>query len=275
MKIITWNVNGIRSVMCKEKNGTKHAKPIVNNVVSTLLAEQNPDVLCLQEIKCGVDVKIAETLDIKGLGYNHISINCSKARKGYSGVCIISKDEPLNIIHDFGDFDKTPTLNNEGRVLTAEFNHVFVVNVYTPNSKPDLSRLDYRTNEWDAAFRKYIQHLMLKKTVIACGDFNVAPHEIDVNNPKTAKGSHGFTDDERNSFNRLLTDCNMIDTFRQLNPSQIAYSWFSPFAKSRERNKGWRIDHILVAKKLKTKLKTADILGEFYGSDHVPCSLVY
>lgn len=273
-KVITWNVNGVRSVMCKEKNGIKHTKPIPNNVLVTLLVEQQPDVLCLQEIKCGADVKIAETLDLASLGYEHISVNCSKARKGYSGVCIISKTTPLKVIHDFGDYNTDKNLNDEGRVLTAEYDKFYVTTVYTPNSKPDLSRLPYRVSQWDATFNGFIQHLQAHKPVITCGDFNVAPEEIDVNNPKTAAGSHGFTIEERQSFKDLISQSLLIDTFRFLHPTKVAYSWFSPFAKSRERNKGWRIDHVLVSKKLKSKIAEAEILGDYFGSDHVPCSCV-
>lgn len=259
MRVITWNVNGLRSVLSKEKNGTKHSGHIENNVVYALLKEQDPDILCLQEIKCNA----APPMKLVELGYKYCSFNYATVRKGYSGTCIICKEQPLSETMGIGESA------NEGRVLTVEFDKFYVVNVYTPNSKPDLSRLEFRVNVWDKAFREYVQRLQKHKYVIVCGDFNVAPDNIDVNNPKSAEGSHGFTKAERESF-KLLDLC---DSFRYLHKDAVAYSWFSPFANSRAKNKGWRIDHLLVSKKLQAKLTSADIHGEYYGSDHVPCSV--
>lgn len=274
MKIITWNVNGIRSVSTKEKDGTKHSKPIEHNVVRTILEEYSPDILCLQEIKCDDAINIPALVGgLDDLGYVKIDTNCSTSKKGYSGVCMICKQRPMNVIQGFGTFAPHPTLNNEGRVISAEFDKYVVVNVYTPNSKPDLSRLDFRVNTWDVAFRNFIAHLQqtTKKHIIVCGDLNVAPAEIDLSNPNANKKSHGFTIEERQTFKALLETCNLIDSFRHLHPSHVKFSWFSPFAKSRERNKGWRIDHVLVSKKLAPKIQTSEILHDYFGSDHVPC----
>jgi exodeoxyribonuclease-3 len=273
MRITTWNVNGIRSVFCKEKDGTKSKTPINNNVVTTLLTENDPDVLCLQEIKCSKDVDISNTLGLTDLGYQFCGVNCAISKKGYSGTCIISKKTPISVIVGFGDFNNAEELNNEGRVLTVEYEKVFVVNVYTPNSKPDLSRLEFRVNVWDKIFRDYCTHLQSKKPIIVCGDFNVAPEDIDVNNPKSAKGSHGFTVQEKTSFKSLLDGASLVDSYRTLHKETVAYTWYSPFARSRERNKGWRIDHILVSSRVKNKISKCEVLGDFFGSDHVPCTL--
>lgn len=272
MRIITWNVNGIRSVFSKDKTGQKHGKSAIKeNVLYTLLKETNVDVLCLQEIKCSADVDIAGTLGLKDLGYEYCGIHCATSRKGYSGTCTISKKKPLSEIYGFGEFNTMEEFNNEGRMVTTEYEKCFVINVYTPNSKPDLSRLEWRTQKWDKLFREYCTFLQSKKPIIVCGDFNVAPQDIDVNNPKSAKGSHGFTVEEKTSFKQLLLEASLIDSFRTLYKDTVAYSWFSPFAKSREKNKGWRIDHLLVSKSLQSKLVNSGILGEYFGSDHVPC----
>lgn len=270
MRVITWNVNGVRSVLCKEKDGKKHTSKIPNNVLAALIQENNPDVVCLQEVKCGPDVDIAHALKLKDLGYKYCGINCATVRKGYSGTCTISKAPPLAVTFGFGYFNTDPLLNNEGRIITTEYEGVYVVNVYTPNSKSDLSRLDFRVKTWDLVFREYCATLQNKKPIIVCGDLNVAPEDIDVNNPKSAKGSHGFTTDERVSFKELLKQASLVDAFRLLHKDRIAFTWFSPFARSREKNKGWRIDHILVSSRLSSKVGSTEVLGSFYGSDHVP-----
>jgi exodeoxyribonuclease-3 len=273
MRIITWNVNGIRSVLTKEKDGTKHSKPVENNVISALLQEQAPDVLCLQEIKCGFDINVGAMFKLNELGYQAVYTNCSTVKKGYSGVCVISKSKPLHVFQGFSDFNNDHMFNNEGRMLTMEYDNCYVVNVYTPNSKHDLSRLDFRVNEWDVQFRNFIEHLSKTKHVIVSGDLNVAPQEIDLSNPKANHNSHGFTLQERQSFHTLLQSAQLVDAFRHLNPRTAKYSWFSPFAKSRERNKGWRIDHVLVSRKLASNLESSEILSDYFGSDHVPCLL--
>ena len=160
--------------------------------------------------------------------------------------------------------------NEEGRVLCFEFDHCFVVNAYVPNSKPDLSRLEYRTQIWELHMRTYLNKLAKKKSVIYCGDLNVAPTEMDIHTVKGHENAHGFTKHERHAFQNLLTDCKLIDTFRFKYPQDKIYTWFSNFAKSRERNKGWRIDHILVSKNLQERVDNVSILNDYYGSDHIP-----
>lgn len=279
MKVITFNVNGIRSMLTKDKSGKKHDKPIVNNVIRELLKEQSPDLLCMQEIKCtSSDIDIAVALGLKELGYVSCEVNCA-VKRGYSGTCIISKKAPLKVLRGFMGFNDNVELNDEGRVLTFEYDNVIVVNVYTPNSKPDLSRLEWRVMTWDRTMAEYIQHLQetTKKPVILCGDMNVAPADIDVNNPKSAKGSHGFTESEKQSFEALLDETEMVDAYRVVHPTKVAYTWFSPFSKSKDadgyRDKGWRIDHFLVSCKAKNKIKKVDVLPQYWGSDHVACSL--
>lgn len=275
MRVITWNVNGIRSIVCKQKDGNKHPTPIKENVLYTLLDGMKPDVVCLQEIKCSADIN--NLLDLQGLGYRYCEMNCATSRKGYSGTCILSKVKPLSVTHGFGLVSGTgeydDSFDNEGRVITIELANIYIVNVYTPNSKADLSRLDYRINKWDNAFRAYCMYLQEKKPIIVCGDLNVAPNNIDVHNPKSAKGSHGFTIEERESFGKLLSEANLVDTYRVVNKDMLGYSWFSPFAQSRKHNKGWRIDFILLSKILEHDIVSSMILSEYYGSDHIPCSL--
>lgn len=275
MKFITFNVNGLRSVLGKRKDGTKIAKNETStNVLFDLLSEQRPDVLCLQEVRCNDNVDIS-SMNLLTLGYTHITLNCSTAKKGYSGTGIISKMAPLKVTIGFHEFPESHEINSEGRMITAEYDKYIVVNAYVPNSKADLSRLTFRTKTWENAIRKHIQFLQQQqsKTVIYCGDLNVAAEPIDVHNPSSAKGSHGFTDEERHEFGILLKECNLIDTFREKNPKLNQYSWFSPIAQSRKRGKGWRIDYVLVSAKMKGKIEQANILGQYYGSDHLPCML--
>lgn len=253
MKIITFNVNGVRSILNKDKDGTKGTSN--NNVLKTLVEEHGVDVMCLQETKCPEDCN----LDL--LKYTKI-LN-SKIKKGYSGVAISSNIQPIKIHEDFPH-------NEEGRVICYEYPKFFLVNVYTPNSKPDLSRLDYRVNIWEPAIIKYLNHLQESKPIIYVGDLNVAPTELDIHTAKGHQKTHGFTKEERDAFAKLTKECNLIDAFRHLHPTEKVYSWFSNFAKSRERNKGWRIDHILLSTSLKRKLVSCEILGDFKGSDHVP-----
>jgi exodeoxyribonuclease-3 len=260
MKLISFNVNGLRSVLSKNKYGKKLTDE--KNVLESIIQEYNPDIICLQETRCPGDCKVKIELD----EFLFKRILPSTTKKGYSGVAIFSKTEPIHVYDDF-------SLNNEGRVLCAEYNDFFIVNAYVPNSKNDLSRLDERVNIWEVEIRKYITHLQKSKPVIYCADFNVAPNEIDIINPKGHKDSPGFTIQERNAFAKLLDECNLIDSFRLLHPNDIKYSWFSNFGKSRENNKGWRIDHFLVDQKLKKYIIKADILNDIYGSDHCPILL--
>lgn len=272
MKIISLNCNGLRSFIAKEKDGTKHKSTIDNNSLITLINEKNPDIICLQEVRCSNDINIETLLNWKHYGYEYIYQNCAD-KKGYSGTAIISKIKPLNIINNYGTFNEDIEFNNEGRVITIELQNYFIITVYTPNSKTDLSRLKYRTEEWDILFNKYIYELQKKKNVIICGDFNIAHNVIDLANPKANNKKHGFTIEERNTFTKLIDHCNLIDTFRKLYPESIKYTWWSNLANSRTRNVGWRIDYFLVSINLQNKIKEASILNEYYGSDHCPIYL--
>lgn len=279
--IVTWNVNGIRSVLTKEKDGTKHTGPIQENTLYTLLSTQSPDVVCLQEIRCNDKVDIAGAFKLDELGYQIIGQNCSKAKAGYSGTLVIAK-KPLHVISvvkDFPRFPATHELNTEGRAITVEFPKFVLINVYVPNSKPDLGRLDFRVNTWEPAIRQHIADMKKKysnKPVILCGDLNVAPSDIDVHNPKGAKGKHGFTAEEKQAFQALLSECDMKDAFRELYPNkEAAFTWWSNFANSRGRNKGWQIDKFVVSSKLMSKVSKVEILADYYGSDHAPVVLSY
>jgi len=249
MKIISWNVNGIRA--CLNKGFLDFVK------------KENPDIICLQEIKAH-----PEQVDIKLTDYEHHFWNPAE-RKGYSGTAIFSKIKPISIKYGMG------LLDEEGRVITLEFEDHYLITVYTPNSKRDLSRLDFRYKEWDKHFLKYVNDL--KKPVIFCGDLNAAHKEIDIKNDKanmttkTKPGTAGFTDKEREGIDNILE--HYIDTFRELYPKEIKYSWWSYMFKSRERNTGWRIDYFCMDKKLKSKLKNSEILTEVLGSDHCPVKL--
>ena len=276
VKIISFNVNGIRSIVTKEKDGTKHKQIISHNVIATLLEEQQPDILCLQEIRCSDNLDLQEMLKLNDKGYHIVGQNCSKVKAGYSGTLVISKMQSMSIIKDFPNYPSSHSLNGEGRIITVEYPKFILINVYVPNSKPDLSRLKYRVEEWESAVRKHIieQQKTLNKPVILCGDLNVAPQEIDLHNPKGLKGKHGFTNEERAAFATLLEECSLVDAYRYLHPNQKnEYSWWSNFANSREKNKGWRIDIHVVSSSIAKKIKESKIHPEYYGSDHAPISL--
>lgn len=247
MKIISWNVNGLRAVL---KKGFLE-----------FIDTHQPDILCLQEIKANQE---DVTID---LAQYHQYWN-SAQKKGYSGTCIFTKEKPLNVtngilldIHDL-----------EGRVITLEYSTFFLVNVYVPNSKRDLSRLEYRSKQWDVDFLNYLKSLESKKPVIFCGDLNVAHNEIDLTYPKANLNNHGFTPEERAGFQRII-DSGFIDTFREFEKGPGHYTWWSPFSKCRERNIGWRIDYFLVSSALRQQLMDSYILKEVMGSDHCPVVL--
>lgn len=254
MKIVTWNVNGIRAVLQKDKAGKRGTKN--TNVLAELIKEHDPDVLCLQETKCPADIQT-------GLPFPYSRIVASTTKKGYSGVAVFSKEAPIKELDDFPH-------NQEGRVLVLEYTAFYLVNTYTPNSKPDLSRLDYRINVWEKEIRAYINRLQKKKPVVYVSDFNVAPTEIDIHTVKGHERAHGFTVEERGGFADLLRECGLVDAYRELHPTERKYTWFSNFGRSRERNKGWRIDMVLVSKQISGKVEAVDILSDYYGSDHVP-----
>ena len=247
MRLISWNVNGIRA--CVNKGFEEFFKQI------------DADIFCIQETKCQPG-QIA--LEFEG----YISYWNSAEKKGYSGTAIFTKQKPINAQYGIGieEHDK------EGRVIKLENEKFYMVNIYTPNSKRELERLDYR-QIWEDEIRKYILNLNNKKPVIMCGDLNVAHNEIDLKNPKTNKGNAGFTNEERNKMTELLNS-GFIDTYRYLYPKEEgAYSWWSYMGRAREKNVGWRIDYFIVSESIKDKIKEATIYPEVMGSDHCPVGL--
>ena len=245
MKLISWNVNGIRAVI---KKG-------FYDFVDTY----KPDILCIQETKAH-----PEQVDLKLLDYPYQYWN-SAEKKGYSGTAIFSKIEPLAIKYGLG----IKKHDLEGRVITAEFNDYFLVTVYTPNSKRELLRLKYRQKEWDVDFLKYLKKLENNKPVVFCGDLNVAHKEIDLKNPKTNHRNAGFTDEERIGFDNYI-NAGFIDTFREFEKGEGHYTWWSYMFQARSRNVGWRIDYFCISESLRTKLKKSYILKDVMGSDHAP-----
>lgn len=261
MKIISWNVNGIRAV---------HKK----NLFLPLIEEYKPDILCLQETKAEQHQSVIDLPDYEEY-WN------SALKKGYSGTAIFTKTAPLSVFnglppeiikkHKLGsDAYGDPT--TEGRIVTAEYAKFYVVTVYTPNAKDDLSRIPLRHKQWDPAFLAYCKELEKNKPVIFCGDLNVAHTPDDLARPKENDGVKGFTKEERAGFQAFI-DAGFVDTFRMFTKGNGHYSWWSHFAQSRERNVGWRIDYILVSESLKGKVKSAKILPDVLGSDHCPVLL--
>lgn len=246
MKLISWNVNGLRACM------TKGFIDYFN--------QEDADIFCLQETKLQ-----PHQIELVLKGYHQHWH--SAERKGYSGTAIFTKEEPLSIQHDFnlGKFD------DEGRVMTLEFENFYMVNAYVPNSKEGLLRLDYRM-EWEDCLRDHLNELKKKKSVIYCGDLNVAHQEIDLKNPKANRRNPGFSDEERAKMTTLL-ESGFIDTYRYLYPDQIEYSWWSYRFNSREKNTGWRIDYFVVSKGIEEKIRAARIDNHIYGSDHCPVVL--
>jgi exodeoxyribonuclease-3 len=247
-KLISWNVNGLRACVEKGFSGFFH--------------EADADIFCLQETKLQ-EGQI--TLDLPGY-YQYWNY---AEKKGYSGTAIFTREEPLSVSYGLG-IEKH---DHEGRVITLEFKHFYMVTVYTPNSQEELKRLDYRM-EWEDDFLSYLKKLEENKPVIVCGDMNVAHKEIDLKNPKTNRKNAGFTDEERSKFTSLL-DAGFIDTFRHFYPDlEHVYSWWSYRFKAREKNAGWRIDYFLVSDSLKGTLKDAVIYKDIMGSDHCPVGLI-
>ena len=248
MKLISWNVNGLRAVVGKN----------FREVFQSLDA----DFFCLQETKMQ-----AGQLDLQFPGYRSWWNFADK--KGYSGTAIYSRMEPLAVTYGMGIDEH----DHEGRVITLEMDDFFLVCVYTPNSQDGLRRLDYRMR-WEDAFRRYLQGLDSRKPVVVCGDMNVAHNEIDLKNPKTNRQNAGFTDEERNQMTALL-EAGFADTFRHLHPTQEGiYSWWSYRFHAREKNTGWRIDYFLTSTRLLPRVREANILTDIMGSDHCPVELV-
>ena len=247
-KIISWNVNGIRAAQKKGFND--------------FIKKEKPDIICLQETKAHPDQVNIGLDDYKYKYWN------SAQKKGYSGTAIFSKIKPIEIEYGL-NIDKH---DSEGRVITLYFSNYNLVTVYTPNSKRDLSRLDYRQKEWDTDFLKFLKTIENDNPVIFCGDLNVAHKEIDLKNPKTNKRNAGFTDEEREGFDNYI-NAGFIDTFREFNSDAEHYTWWSYMFNARKRNIGWRIDYFCVSKILKDKLKKSYILPDVMGSDHAPVVL--
>lgn len=252
MRIVSWNINGIRAIIKKDFAG--------------IIQEMDPDILCLQETKAQ-DEQVATTLE--GID-NYKVFSNSAHRKGYSGTAVMTKNEPLDVQMDIGmkEFD------DEGRVICLEYDDFYLVNVYVPNSGSELKRLDYR-QEWDKAFFDYLKEKERKKPLIVCGDFNVAHREIDLARPKqNYNKSAGFMQEEIDGMDRYTGEDGFVDSFRHFHPDRKdAYSWWSYRANARAKNVGWRIDYFLVSEALIDSISKAEILNDIMGSDHCPVTL--
>lgn len=262
MRIASWNVNGIRAV---------HKK----NVFLPYLKKHQPDILCLQETKAE---EHESPIDLP----EYEEFWSSAKKKGYSGTAIFTKQTPKDVRFGFPDDlvekyalagDNYGNLNEEGRLIALDTGALYVVSVYTPNSKNDLSRLSLRYKKWDPAFLEYMKRLEEKRPVVFCGDLNVAHNPIDLAHPKQNEGSHGYTKEEREGIDRII-EAGFLDSFRELHPEkENEYTWWSHWSNARARNVGWRIDYIFVSKSLKKHLKSASIHQEIMGSDHCPISI--
>ena len=247
MKLVSWNVNGLRA--CLGKGFLDY------------IAAENPDIICLQETKLQPEQAVFE-LD----GYHRFFHSADK--KGYSGTAVLTKTEPLSVAYDFGE----DIHRHEGRVITAEYEDFYLVCCYTPNSQDGLKRLSYRM-QWEDDLRAYLKELDAKKPVVYCGDLNVAHTEIDLKNPKSNRQNPGFSDEERAKMTELLAD-GFVDSFRALYPDAVgAYSWWSYRFNARANNAGWRIDYFIVSERLRERIREAAIRSEVYGSDHCPVVL--
>lgn len=246
MKLISWNVNGLRA--CAGKGFSESFKAL------------DADVVCLQETKMQ-----AGQLDLEFDGYESYWNYADK--KGYSGTAIYTRVKPLSVSNDIGIDEH----DHEGRVITMEFDDFYLVCVYVPNSQDELKRLTYRM-KWEDDFRSYVSGLAEKKGVVICGDLNVAHNDIDIKNPASNRHNAGFTDEERGKFNALL-NAGFVDSWRMLNPDTVKYSWWSYRFKARERNAGWRIDYFIVSESMKDRISGAEIHNEIFGSDHCPVEL--
>jgi exodeoxyribonuclease III len=249
VKIVSWNVNGIRALLQR-------------NLLAPFVAAYDPDVICLQETKAQLE---QVHLELPSHPYHYWS---GGTKKGYAGTAVISKTAPLSVRQEIG----VTCHDGEGRMIAAEFQDFFVVSVYVPNAKRDLSRLADR-QDWDRCFLAYLQSLEQQKPVVCCGDFNVAHTAIDLARPKDNEGHHGFTPEERDGFQHFM-DAGFIDTFRHLHPGVTQrYTWWRQFGGARARNIGWRIDYILISAALLPRLRAATILSEVSGSDHCPVAV--
>ena len=251
MKLISWNVNGLRAVI------NKGFKNFYNDIKA--------DIMCLQETKMQQD---QISMDINDIFKDRYVYWNSAEKKGYSGTVVISKVKPINVTYGIGKDEH----DKEGRIITLEFDSFYLVNCYTPNSKRELERLDYRMI-WEDEIRAYLKELDKTKPVVYCGDLNVAHNEIDLKNPSSNHHNAGFTDEERSKMTALLNE-GFIDTFRYKYPEKTgAYSWWSYMFHARENNAGWRIDYFIVSDSIKDKIEDAKILSDVMGSDHCPVEL--
>lgn len=248
MKLISWNVNGIRAALGKG--------------LAEFFAAEGPDILCLQETKAHPD-----QVDMAWLDDRYHQFWNSAEKRGYSGTAIFSKEEPVAASYGFGQMKH----DGEGRVITLEFPDYYVVTVYTPNSQNELRRLDYRM-EWDRAFLRHLRKLEKHKPVVFCGDLNVAHKEIDLARPKQNRKSAGFSDEERAGFDKLVK-AGFVDTFREFDQGPDNYTWWSYRAGARGKNVGWRIDYWCISEALRDRLKSAGIRADVMGSDHCPVVL--
>ena len=246
MKLISWNVNGIRACL--------------NKGFLDFFNSENADIFCLQETKCQEG---QVELEIEG----YTSYWNSAEKKGYSGTAVFTKNRPLKVTYGIGKEEH----DKEGRIITLEFEKIYLVTNYTPNAKRELERLDYRMI-WEDEIRKYLLKLNKTKPVIMCGDLNVAHEEIDLKNPKTNRGNAGFTDEERGKMTELL-NAGFVDSFRYLYPEKQEYSWWSYMGHAREKNIGWRIDYFITSKDIEKNIKEAKIYTQILGSDHCPIGL--
>jgi exodeoxyribonuclease-3 len=265
MRIISWNTNGIQST-------------IKQDLFEPLFAQYKPDIVCFQETKVEAE-QLPE--EIKNFGVYKSFYAHSKKRRGYSGVAIYTTEMPISVLYDIPsslakkyklEDDSHGDPNHEGRVIALEMKKFYIVNVYTPNAKPDLSRLQLRHKKWDPAFLEYCKQLEKKKPVIFCGDLNVAHTEDDLANPKANVGEHGFTDEEREGIDVIIKK-GFVDTFRLFTKGSGYYTWWSNFGNARARNTGWRIDYFFVSKVLEKKVKKVTHLTDYMGSDHCPMVL--
>lgn len=246
MKLISWNVNGLRAVVKKD--------------FQSIVDQLDADVISIQETKLHQD-----QIDLELPGYHQYFYDAE--RKGYSGTAIFTKEEPINVTRGLG----VEELDTEGRTLTLEFPKFYLIDSYSPNSQQELKRLDFRM-QYDDALRGYMQRLSEDKPVVLCGDLNVAHEEIDIKNDKTNHKNPGFSDEERNKFSELL-DSGFIDTFRYMHPDEVKYSWWSYRFNARKNNAGWRIDYFVISNNGKDMIAKADILNDIFGSDHCPIEL--
>jgi len=257
MKIIAWNINGIRSLL-----KTEH--------LDNLIKDEDPDIFCMGEIRvsCPYDDK---PLLVRLPKYKYRFWSPCTTKGGYSGTAIFSKKKPVNMALGLDYNGKN--IDDEGRVITLEFKKFFLIHVYTPNSGQELARLNYRVNQWDIAFCEYINKLQKTKPVIVCGDLNVANEPIDIKNPTANRRTAGYTQEERDSFKNILKKCNLVDSFRFLHDS-VKYSYWSYRGNARKNNAGWRIDYFLNSENIQNKITECDILDNVLGSDHAPIKQV-